>query len=86
MLSVGEFAENGNVDLDLLDQDVALVRLEKVKHPLNDIVCILVLHHGEKRLDAVGTDSHYFLNNNGAILTIGIQDALLDDIGGELVL
>lgn len=51
VLAIGVLPKNRNVGPNLLDQDIALVCVEQVEHPLNNVVRVLILHHHQQGLD-----------------------------------
>lgn len=59
---------------------------DRCKLTLHDIVGVRVDEHGLDDARTVGTESEHLLDHVLALLIVGVEDTLLDDIGGELLL
>lgn len=79
--SIWSLANAGQDRAHSLDQLDAKVRRCELKGSLDDVVAVLIAHQLVQRLLM-----HHLLDHNGLVVHISAADALLNDIGAELLL
>ena len=87
MLPVSVLPQRADVRPDLVHKDLPLTRLRHINHLLHHVVGVLILHHRvQGGAGAVGVGGADLLDQEGSLRPVGVLDALLHHIAGELVL